>query len=213
MQLDEHPQTLSCTSSFDNIKFLNPYNESYMRTTASVPDESLWIDACRIIHVTTLLDELCKPSVEHIRILKTPPSLPPESEPPPYIDANNESVCQMMMFLPVPDRHQHLLDYFKMDLPTLSDEHPSVLKGTAEDYILYCHCQDNLCATDWDPEIISVREFADEIDEPFPTPGPRSEQDWEDQVLNLLDHCVHSHALIAKVKDSLSTQMLNEGLH
>jgi hypothetical protein len=128
MQLDEHPQTLSHTSSFDNINFLNHYNESYVWT---VPDESLWIDTCCVIHVTTSLDELCKPSVEHIQILKTPPSLPPESEPPPYIDADNESVCQTTTFLPVPDRHQHLLDYFTTDLPTLSDEHPSVLEGSS----------------------------------------------------------------------------------
>lgn len=77
---------------------------------ASTPDEFLWIDACCIIHITTSLDKLHEPLVEQIWILNTPSSATPESEPPPYNDPDNDSICQMTMFLPVPDGHQHLLD-------------------------------------------------------------------------------------------------------
>jgi hypothetical protein len=153
MEHDGHP--LSHTSSFDNINTFKPFNESYVQMTASVPDESMWIDAHRIIHVTTSFDESREPSVEHLCIVKTPSSLPPELEPPPYIAIDNDSSRQMTTFLPVPDRHQHLLDYFATDLPGLSDKHPVLLNEIAEEYFEYCECQDNMCARDWDPEFIA----------------------------------------------------------
>ncbi|KAG2743583.1 hypothetical protein P692DRAFT_20821658 [Suillus brevipes Sb2] len=102
-----------------------------------VPDESMWIDAHRIIHVTTSFDESREPSVEHLCIVETPSSLPPELEPPPYIAIDNDSSRQMTTFLPVPDRHQHLLDYFATDLPGLSDKHPVLLNEIAEEYFEY----------------------------------------------------------------------------
>jgi hypothetical protein len=206
-----HSATHSHISTFDNLNTFKPFNESYVRSTASAPDESLWIDARRVIHVTTSFDESREPLVEHIRILETPPSLPPESEPPPYIDPDN-SFRQLTTFLPVPDGHQHLLNYFATDLPALSDEHPVLLDEIAREYFLYCKCQDNLCAMDWNPDLVAPQQFVDEIREPFPTPGPRSKRDWDDRVLDLLDHRAHSRALIARVEASLSTRMLNEGL-
>lgn len=183
-----------------------------MRTTASAPDETLWIDTRRVIHVSTSFDNPHEPLVERVRIFDTPSSPTPESEPPPYIDPDNDSIRQTTTFLPVPDGHQHLLDYFATDLPALSDEHPVLPNELAREYFLYCKCQDNLCATDWDPDLVAPRQFVDQIDEPFPTPGPRSERDWEDRVLDLLDHRMHSRALIARIEASLSTRMLNEAL-
>jgi hypothetical protein len=124
-----HLVSHSHISPFENENFLKPYNESFVQTTANVPDETLWIDTCRVIHVSISFNNSCEPLVERIQIFNTPSSPTPESEPSPYIDPDNDSIRQTMMFLPIPDGHQHLLDYFTTDLPALLDEHPILLES------------------------------------------------------------------------------------
>jgi hypothetical protein len=148
MEDDRHPKIFLHTSSFENFNLFKPFNKSYVWSTASAPNKSLWIDARCIIHIMPSFNESRKPSVKYIHILETPPSLPPKSEPPLYIDGDINSFRQTTMFLPVPDRHQPLLNYFATDFPGLSDEHPVLLDEIAKESFKYCECQDNMCARD-----------------------------------------------------------------
>ncbi|KAG1831960.1 hypothetical protein DFJ58DRAFT_736482 [Suillus subalutaceus] len=183
-----------------------PYVESFVRSSAGSPSDELWVDARRVIHVTSVSNgPYYLPSIERVRFLESPTTVPsckspestvhdPDSPPPPYAPSHVDEFVRMTTVLPVLDGHQYLLDYFASDLPAICDEHPRVLDDVADEYVSY------------------FKRSVENVTEPFPSPGPRSERDWDDRARDLLDHRAHSRALIAKLEDSLSPRMLHEGL-
>ncbi|KAG1791563.1 uncharacterized protein HD556DRAFT_1445194 [Suillus plorans] len=205
---------LSTSSTISDHPIPQPYNEKHVRTSVDSPSNELWIDARRVVHVTTIPDGPHQvPFINQVRVLEAPAKSIRTSPPPPYVshraDAN---ATHTTTILPVPDNHQYLLDYFATDLPTTSDHHTPMLDKVANAYQDYTECQDNLCALDWDSRILSTHPFVDEVTESFPSAGPRSERDWEDRAQDLLDHRVHSRALIAMLEDNILSRMLEEGL-
>ena len=201
-----------------------PYVESRVRTSVHSPSNELWADTRRVIHVSTITDNPSEPPfINRVRFLEAPANVPTNSpcpsepyhySPPPSYASHGSDVNapDSTTILPVPNSHQYLLDYFATDLPTTTDCHTPALRDVTEAYKKYCKCQDNLCATDWDTATFTKHPFVNEVQEPFPSAGPRSERDWEDRVLDLIDHRLHSRALIAMLEDNISCRMLEEGL-
>ncbi|KAG1800757.1 uncharacterized protein HD556DRAFT_1438761 [Suillus plorans] len=181
------------TSAISDHPIPQPYNETHVHTSVDSPSNELWIDARRVVHVTTIPDGPHQvPFINQVRVLEAPTKSIHSSPPPRYVSHHADvNATRTTTILPVPDNHQYLLDYFVTDLPTTSDHHTPMLDKVANAYQDYTECQDNLCALDWDSRTLSTHPFINK---------------------DLLDHRVHSRALIAMLEDNISSRMLEEGL-
>ena len=131
-------------------------------------------------------------------IISTPP--PSYRSPPPTARVTS---------LPTPDEHQHLLDYYKTDLPYLTDLHSDSLCNATSVLLDFSVCQDLLIANDWENHHIDHKLPTNVA---YPLLGPRSKRNWTECLHKVLNHHLHTAAMVTTVDHMLTPRMHSESL-